>query len=426
MDKVKVGVLGVGRGGSMIEYAKMASNAELVAICDKWEEGLESRQKSNEGLEIQYFTDYDEFLEKGGMDLVILANYANEHAPFAIKALNAGYHVYSEVLPCQTMKEAVELVEAVERSGKVYSFGENYCYFDCNLEMKARFRKGEIGTFEYAEGEYIHNGEYAWPSLTYGDPDHWRNTVHAFFYCTHSLGPIVHITGLRPTKVTGFEMPVTDMNYRCGFKSGIAGVEMVTFENGGICKSIHGALSMMSVAYMIYGSKGRYETARVASKQGNWGKIYAHYVQNEGDNPHEKLIEETLCPSYFGNDFTIGHGGADYRILWNTMEKIKGNPDADIIDVYEALDMYLPGMFAYRSVLNGGISMDIPNLRNKEERDQWRNDTTCTDPKVAGDMLVPSYSKGNPEIDPAVYDKMKKEWIAALEKEKEKAMKKDI
>ena len=100
----------------------------------------------------------------------------------------------------------------------------------------------------------------------------------------------------------------------------------------------------------------------------------------------------------------FGFSGADYRMMWNCIEKIKGNPDTDTIDVYEATDMFLPGMFAYRSILAGGIPMDIPNLRNLEERNKWRNDTACTDPNVAGDMLWPSYSKGNPDIDDSVYE----------------------
>lgn len=51
------------------------------------------------------------------MDAVVLANYANEHAPFAIKAMRAGKHVFSEVLPVQTIKEAVELIETIEETG---------------------------------------------------------------------------------------------------------------------------------------------------------------------------------------------------------------------------------------------------------------------------------------------------------------------
>ena len=90
------------------------------------------------------------------------------------------------------------------------------------------------------------------------------------------------------------------------------------------------------------------------------------------------------------------------------------NPDCQV----EALDMFLPGMFAYRSVLNGGIPMEIPNLRNKAERDLWRHDTMCTDPKVAGDQLIPSYSKGNPDIEEAIYAGIRDAWIRSLEETK--------
>ncbi|MGN1122529.1 MAG: hypothetical protein ACI4RV_09195, partial [Eubacteriales bacterium] len=108
----------------------------------------------------------------------------------------------------------------------------------------------------------------------------------------------------------------------------------------------------------------------------------------------------------------FGHGGSDFYAMYHFVEKIKGNPEADIIDVYEALDMFLPGMFAYRSILKGGIPMEIPDLRNRTERDKWRNDTACTDPKAAGDMLMPTFSKGTPEIDDIVYEHMKQLWEA--------------
>jgi hypothetical protein len=94
--------------------------------------------------------------------------------------------------------------------------------------------------------------------------------------------------------------------------------------------------------------------------------------------------------------------------MYNAVERILGNEKADVIDVYEALDMFLPGLFAYRSILAGGVPMDVPNLRNKEEREKWRNDIHCTDKKVAGDQLLPCNSKGNPEIPPEVYENMRK------------------
>ena len=69
------------------------------------------------------------------MDAVLLTNYATQHAPAAVKALRSGKHVISECMACFTMGEALELVEAVEESGMVYSFAENYPYNPRTLEM---------------------------------------------------------------------------------------------------------------------------------------------------------------------------------------------------------------------------------------------------------------------------------------------------
>ena len=127
MKKVRIGVLGAYRGSAMINYCNVADNAEVVAICDKWEEGLRIQKEAHPNENITYYTDFDDFINHD-MDAVVLANYANEHAPFAIRCMNRGLHVFSEVLPVQTMKEAVELVETVEKTGMIYAYGENYCY----------------------------------------------------------------------------------------------------------------------------------------------------------------------------------------------------------------------------------------------------------------------------------------------------------
>ena len=129
MKKIKIGVVGGYRGGSMINACKILESAEVVAICDKSTFVLEKQAEmaKAEGLDITFYEDYETFLTHD-MDAVVLANFATEHAPFAIRAMKAGKHVFSEVLPVQTMKEAVELVECVEETGMIYAYAENYCY----------------------------------------------------------------------------------------------------------------------------------------------------------------------------------------------------------------------------------------------------------------------------------------------------------
>ena len=417
MEKMKIGVLGAYRGSSMINYCKRADNAEVVAICDKSPEALESQRKNAQGLNITFYDNFADFI-KHDMDAVVLANYANEHAPFAIKAMKSGKHVFSEVLPVQTMKEAVELIEVVEETGMIYAYGENYCYMPAPYEMKKLYKQDKIGEFEYGECEYIHNCEPIWPSITYGERDHWRNNMYSTFYCTHSLGPIIHATGLRPVSVTGFEGTKNERAVRVGAKGGSFGIEMVTLENGGIIKSIHGCfLYKNSIWYSMYGSKGRMECGREDAKDGHVHKIYVNYDNFSGEYGDEKLESYTPTHGHEEKLEGFGHGGSDFYTMYHFVERIKGNTDADIIDVYEAMDMFLPGMFAYRSILDGGVPKEIPNLRDKSVRELWRNDTACTNPKVAGDMLLPTFSKGTPEIDDSVYDYMKKLWDEECQKE---------
>ncbi|MGN0180422.1 MAG: Gfo/Idh/MocA family protein [Monoglobaceae bacterium] len=410
MEKVKIGVLGAYRGTSMINYCKRSDNAKVVAICDNCPQVLDEQKGHADGLNIAFYDNFEDFINHD-MDAVVLANYANEHAPFAVAAMKKGLHVFSEVLPCQTMKEAVELAETVEETGMIYAYGENYCYMPAPYEMKKLYQKGRIGELEYAECEYVHNCQPIWHSITYGQREHWRNNMYSTFYCTHSLGPIIHATGLRPVSVTGFEGTQVGRALQVGKKGGSFGIEMVTLENGGIVKSIHGDLYKNNIWYCMYGSKGVMESGRENAEDS--GYIYKINVNSdEYECGYETAKHEFYKPVLGMEDKLegFGHGGSDFYSMYNFIEKIKGNPEADIIDVYEALDMFLPGMFAYRSILNGGIPMDIPNLRSKSERDKWRNDTACTDPKTAGDMLLPTFSKGTPDIDDSVYDYMKKLW----------------
>ena len=407
MKKVRIGVLGGYRGTGMINFCKVAENAQVVAICDKNPDVL-AAQKTHPGVEdVTFYDSFDEFLGHD-MDAVVLANYANEHAPFAIRCLQRGLHVFSEVLPVQTMQEAVELIEAVEKSGKIYAYGENYCYMPAPREMKRLYAEGRIGEFEYGEGEYIHNCEEGWHSITYGEKDHWRNNMYSTFYCTHSLGPIIHITGLRPVRVTGFEGTKTERNLRVGNRAGSFGIEMVELENGGIVKSIHGGLYRNSVWFTVYGSKGRMESGREDAET-RVETIYVNADEHSGHYDTGKL--ECYRPEALNEDVAaFGHGGSDYYTMYHFVNRILGDQTADIIDVYEAMDMFLPGMFAYRSILQGGVPLEIPDLRDPAVREVWRRDTACTDPKAAGDMLQPVFSKGTPEIPDEIYDLMRKKY----------------
>lgn len=409
--KVKVGVFGGYRGFIMIEQLLNHPNAELVAVCDKYEPILEKVKKSAEenSINVAVYKDFDEFI-KHDMDAVVLANYAHEHAIYAVKCLNAGKHVMSEVLPGETPAQLVELVETVEKTGLVYTYAENYCYMKAPFEMRKRYRNGDIGTAMYVEGEYIHDCSSIWPSITYGERDHWRNRLFATYYCTHSCGPLISITGLRPVKVVGFETPLNteEKQLKVGMVRS-AGIEMITFENGAVGRSIHGALKRepSSVNYLIYGTKGVMESRRFNDENFN--------IYREGDKLCKGDWEKYDPENDIGKEISFkssGHGGSDFYTTHFFIEKILGKPDGEYaIDVYTACDMGLCGLMAWRSILAGNAPIDIPNFRLKEDRDRFRNDNACCSPDVAGDQLLPHSSFTIPDFSDEVYENVRKQWL---------------
>ncbi|MCL2057805.1 MAG: Gfo/Idh/MocA family oxidoreductase [Oscillospiraceae bacterium] len=414
MGKIKIGVFGAQRGGVMIKMLASHPEAELVAVCDKYRPLLDNVQKlaDDRQIKVGLYETFDEFINHD-MDAVVLANYANEHAPYAVRLLMSGRHVMSEVLPCETMSQAVALIEAVEASGMVYAYAENYCYMPAPFEMRRRYERGDIGEVQYAEGEYVHDCASIWPQITYGERFHWRNRIYSTYYCTHSLGPLLTITGRRPVRVVGFETNAntsrgnTDMSAM--FSSG--GIEMVTLDNGAVVKSIHGGLKRepASINYEVYGTRGMMESNR-------WdGSEMAAYIEGEkfchGELTHykpEPFISSGLSKA------VSGHGGGDFYTTHFFIEKILGTDDGNkySIDVYTAVDMGICGILAYRSVLNGNAPVDVPDFRDKLARGAYVDDNACTNPNVAGDQLLPISPYFDADTIPdSEFDRYRKLWL---------------
>jgi len=413
MGKLKIGVFGAARGRAMIRILARHPDAELVAICDRYAPLLKEAGEIAEAsrLKISLYEDFNEFI-KHDMDAVVLANNATEHATYGVRLLRSGRNILSEVMPCETMAQAVALVEAVEETGLVYAYGENYCYMSRPFEMWRRYSQGDIGRVTYGEGEYIHDCSSIWPRISRGDRNHWRNQVHPFFYNTHSLGPLLAMTGERPARVTGI-MTRFDPEYVLkGLNMMSAGIEMVTTQSGAVFKSIHGGLKREpeSVNYELYGDHGSMETQR-------FGDPYLN-VYIEGDKACVGN-RESYFPQYFiekdlAHKIAPPGEGEEFYEIHFFIQKILGRPLGKwSLDVYQACDMGLCGQMAYRSCLAGGIPMDVPDFRVSGQRELYRYDNACSTPAVAGDQLlprIPGYK--NLDVPQEAYDRMKELWLA--------------
>ena len=207
---------------------------------------------------------------------------------------------------------------------------------------------------------------------------------------------------MRPAKVTGFECPFNARMARMGARAGHTAIEMVTFEDGSIFKSIHGVgPSKNSIWYTVYGSEGRMESAREDAGADGVSRVY----ENIGD---ADIVSYTAEMDETAKRY--GHSGSDYYCLHGAIDRIMGDESAEYVDVYEALDMWMCGHFGYLSVLDGGVPKGDSGPQKEIRARQIPRRQTLYRPEVAGDQAIPSYSKGELDIPDEIYDVRRREW----------------
>ncbi len=397
--KIRVGVIGVGRGQSFMRGAAH-TGMELVAICDTWKERLRQAGKQ---YTVATYTDYDRFLEHD-MDAVVLANYCHDHAPFAVKALDAGLHVMSECIAARTMAQCVELVEAVERSGRIYMIAENYPYMLACQELRRVYRTGEIGDVRYAEGEYNHPGEEDWRLSISPGLKHWRNWLPPTYYVTHGLAPLMYITDTMPVGLNALAMTEERTQAPNSVKVGDSGSVIICRMDNGAVFRIWGLMmnSIHRVRYEIHGDRGLASTADAGVR------VHHEPWMRQGNEPVDRTYRPDW-PEHADLANKAGHGGGDFWTNFHFANAIRSGSQP-YLDVYRATAMAAVSILGWRSCLEEGKPYRIPDLRKKSERKAFAADRWSPFPEDAGPGQPPASLKGNLKPAPKVAAHARKLW----------------
>jgi predicted dehydrogenase len=365
--RIKLGIWGLGRGLHLSGPCD-ALNFDVVA-------GLDFNPTMRADFSRRFpnalaTDDLDRFLASD-CEAVLLASFFPNHADDAIRCLEAGKHVLSEVTAFMTIADGVRLVETVERTGLVYQMAENYPYSAANMWLARKWRDGLFGDFMYGEYEYVHevlslgfthiNGE---PIIPGWRVHSWRSWLNFHYYNTHSLGPIMHITGTRPETVTALPGTVRLPGYVIRNAEGMGGItpSLIKMSNGGLVRNLMGATTNDSHMQRLWGTRGSAELVdgRLRLRLGGHGGAPKCEVTPRWDELGD-MAERT------------GHGGGDFWVLYHFARQIlDGTPGP--FDVYISADCTLAGIQAYRSQCEGGAPLPVPDLRDAAERDRYRND----------------------------------------------------
>ena len=366
--KIRLGIWGLGRGMSFYNSCR-ALNFDVVAGCDYNQHMRDNFLKQNPGAAAT--ANAAEFLAMD-FDAVLLATYCVAHADDAIACLRAGKHVLSEVTSFHTMAEGVRLVEEVEKHKLVYNLAENYPFSAANMWLERKWRAGFFGELMYAEYEYVHECRtlaYTYIDSTPINPGNqlhsWRSWLNFHYYNTHSLGPMLHITGLRPTRVVALPAAVGLRGYPVRDpQHGMGGItpSLITLSNGAVVRNLMGATSNDTHQQRIWGTNAAAEIID--------GKLRVRVGAAGGGrmldvNPRWDALGELAAKT--------GHGGGDFWVLYYFARHIlTGEPGP--FDIYKASDCTIPGILAYRSSVENGQAYDVPDFRDPAQRAAWRDD----------------------------------------------------
>ncbi len=103
-------------------------NVHLAGVCDIFDYRAEKALRSfgTDDNKIKRYSTYQEMINSGEIDAVVIATPDHWHAPMAIYALNNGVHVYVEKPMTHTVAETYELRKAAQNSEAVFIVGHQH------------------------------------------------------------------------------------------------------------------------------------------------------------------------------------------------------------------------------------------------------------------------------------------------------------
>lgn len=143
MDKVKVGVIGMGRFGELHAVAYQRSQwAELTAVSSRNQEHV---GQMAEKYGAKGYTDYRELLRSPDVEAVSISVPPGAQKEIAVDAMRAGKHVLLEKPIAITMEDAMEIARTARETGVVAMVGYVERFNPSLRRTKALVKNGRIG-----------------------------------------------------------------------------------------------------------------------------------------------------------------------------------------------------------------------------------------------------------------------------------------
>lgn len=349
---MRVGVIGLRMGLRLADWCRRLG-MEVVAVCDRDAERRAAARTDLPGAAVA--ERWEELLDHG-LDGVVLANDFDAHAPLAIAFLERGVHVLSECAACVTEDEGRRLVAAAERTRATYSFAENYVHHPHVRLIRQAVEAGELGRVSLIEADYLHGMAPEAVAALIGDPGSWRGRIPATAYCTHTLAPVLAVTGAWPLEVSAFPVDDADPTQ--------AVVMTVRLSTGALAVTRHGFLQGEPDSHWswlsVRGSRAFAESVRAPGERSYAVRVRAEGWTRADGAAHEE--ERTPPPLTLDDGQTVArHAEGTVRILQGFLATVAhGTPP--LVPVRPAVAGSLVGTAGAESLRNGSRPVRVPDF----------------------------------------------------------------
>lgn len=397
MDKVKIGIIGLGFGESFLKLMLAHPDVDKVVAADMNDE---RRKRVCDPLGVASYHTMEEMLAANpDLNSVGIFTQRHMHGPLTIRSLKLGFNVMSAVPLATDIDEIREIIDLVKKTRLTCLVAETCFYFPDAIFCRERYKRGDFGQFVFGQSAYYHDiTEFPMVGKELGIPP--------MFYSTHSMSMLFGAIGDKPVDVCCFGStdPVGDDIYGKDknlwdnpFCNETAILHM---KKGGIaCINEYrriGKNKPSSVINCLRGTKASYDTAgRVAAM--DYGKL-PKLGQPE---PRFEYVSDEINTDFFKEDggkttpitsytYSVGYSACQpvarlpksFRDLANDSSKLvsrlghNGSHPFLVDDfvraattgrlphnnVWESASYIIPGLIAHESAMAGGVTMQIPDM----------------------------------------------------------------
>ena len=202
MQKIKVGVIGLGqRGLGLLTPILACKEAEIVALCDSYEDRRETGKKfvvEQRGNTPTVYERYEELINDTNVEAVVIASSWDAHTQMAVASMKAGKYTALEVAGAYDLEDCWQLVRTYEETKTPIMMLENCCFDKFELLATSLVRAGKLGRVMYCHGAYAHDLR---DEILGGNVNrHYRLKNYTLRNCenypTHELGPIAKLLNI--------------------------------------------------------------------------------------------------------------------------------------------------------------------------------------------------------------------------------------